>query len=148
MPGGEIAAARRGAAVGLLCLALGIIGCGTPVGQVTGKVTHHGSPVAEAQLVFRSTAKSDDQFFGLSDQNGTYHVSYRTYQGLPVGDYEVTVTWHTLPGGKPLPPGETGRVLKETGKAVKHEVVFQKQISRGTNAIDLELNDGKKKSDG
>lgn len=144
MPG-RSSVTPRWASLGLLLVG-GVVlaGCGTPVGRVTGKVTHKDQPVAGAELVFQSEAKKDEQFFGNAGDDGTYQVSYRTYNGLPVGRYQVTVRHYTLPNGKPLPPGEAGAALKSDEKAVERVYVFTKEIVTGTNAVDFELTKGKK----
>jgi hypothetical protein len=56
----------------------------------------------------------------------------------------VTITCYRLPGGKPLPAGEESTVIKTQGRAVKHAVVFEKEIVAGANAIDFEMTQGKK----
>lgn len=123
---------------------LGLAGCGTPTGQVTGKVFWNQKPVPRAELLFEATADAQLQFFGNSDEEGKYHVSYRTFKGLPVGRYKVTITNYTLPGGKPLPEGEKGRVLIDGGKAVQTAFTFEENISQGMQTLDFELSRGQK----
>ncbi len=136
---------RAGVLAVLLAAPLGLSGCGAPVGQVKGHVTLKKQPMPGAELAFHSVAKAEDQFFGGAGADGVYHVSYRGNRGLPVGDYQVTVSWYTLPNGKPLPPGEDGQAIKNADGAVKHSAEFQKQVSSGANVIDFELTEGKKK---
>lgn len=139
----------RGAfrSLGCLLLASGLVwlsGCGTPTGQVTGTVTWKQKPVAGAELVFEAVNKPDDQFFGLAADNGVYQVSYRTYKGLPIGRYKVTVTRYSMPDGRPVPEGEKGAVLKSQDKVVTSLFTFEKEIVSGSNQIDLELTAGAK----
>lgn len=137
--------------LGCLLLASGLVwlaGCGTPTGQVTGTVTWKQKPVAGAELVFEAVNKPEDQFFGLAADNGVYQVSYRTYKGLPIGRYKITVTRYSLPDGRPVPEGEKGAVLKSQDKLVKSVFTFEKDIGSGANQIDLELTAGGTKGKG
>ncbi len=120
-----------------------LAGCSKPVGQVTGKVTLKGEPVAGADVMFQSVAEANDQFFGNSGEGGAYAVSYREYKGLPVGSYRVVVTRFTQTDGKSLPGGEQGRVLKTTGNVAKKAYQFEKEIAAGDNTLDFELTQGK-----
>ena len=129
---------------GSLLLALG--GCGPPSGQVAGKVTFKGQPAAGAELKFQSASNADEQFSGIAGDDGAYVLSYRTLEGLPPGRYNVTITHFTLPGGKPLPAGEAGEVLKSAEKAVKANYVFEQEIVAGPNSIDFELTKGQKQA--
>lgn len=119
-------------------------GCGVPTGQVKGQVLWNQKPVARAELCFESTTDAQMQFFGSADDAGNYHVSYRTFKGLPVGQYKVTIIHYTLPGGKPLPEGEKGRVLIDDGKAIQTTFTFQENIAAGAQTIDFELAKGQK----
>ena len=85
-----------------------LAGCGTPSGQVSGKVTFKDQPAAGAELKFESASNAEEQFFGIAGDDGAYALSYRTLDGLPPGRYVVTITHFTLPGGRPLPSGEEG----------------------------------------
>lgn len=127
----------------VLVLTAGVAGCGPGVGRVTGRITLKGEPVVWADLRFESASTPAGEFFGLITDDGTYAVSYRELKGLPIGSYRVTVTRYTQPDGKPLPAGEAGRVAKSSGKVGKTAYQFEKEIVAGTNAIDLELSDGK-----
>ncbi len=119
-------------------------GCGVPTGQVTGTVTWNQKPVPGAELIFESTADPKEQFFGRGDDQGKYHVGYRTLTGLPVGRYKVTITHFTLPDGKPLPGGEKGNILRNEGKAVPLVFTFEEEISQGRATLDFDLSRGKK----
>lgn len=132
----------------LPCAALFLLaGCGVPVGQPTGKVTWKGQPASGADLTFQSETDPALQFFGRSGDDGGYQVSYRTYKGVPVGRYKVTVAWHFLPGGKPLPGGEAGAVLRNSGKALKQGFVFEADVPAGASTHHFELSRAKQKID-
>lgn len=127
---------RRTVLCGLL-VALG--GCGGAVGQPTGKIVWNGQPVAGAELMFESDRDAALQFFGRSGDDGVYQLSYRTFKGVPVGHYKVTVTGTFLPGGKPLPTGEAGVALRSSGKAARRAFLFERDVAAGSSTIDLDL---------
>lgn len=120
-----------------------IAGCGASTGQVSGKVTFKSQPVSRGNLVLKSSAQPDLEFFGMVREDGSYQISYRTYNGLPVGKYTVTISRHVLPGGKDLPAGEKGQVLIDAGKTIQQAFTFEKNIVAGNNGIDFELSEGK-----
>lgn len=124
-----------------------LVGCGQPVGQPAGKVTWKTQPAAGADLTFQSEKDATLQFFGRSGDDGRYQVSYRTYKGVPVGRYKVTVAWQFLPGGKPLPGGEAGNLLRNSGKAIKKGFVFEADVAAGASTLDLELSQAKQTID-
>lgn len=130
---------RSGPALVLLTLC-SFVGCGGPAtGQVTGAVRLDGIKLGGAELFFQSVSNPDDLFLAVTSRNGTYEVSYRELDGLPVGRYTVTIRIYTLPGGAPFPPGERAEELKAEGKLVQASYVFEKDVASGQNTIDLEL---------
>jgi len=131
------------------CLLAGLLaGCGGRLGQVKGMVTLAGRPVADAELFFKSKAKSDQEYFGVSGADGAYQVSYRMSTGMPAGAYEVRVTRYVLGDGSPLPTGEEGDAIRSEGRAFKEIYHFETEINTGDNEAPFELNLGKRKEDG
>jgi hypothetical protein len=100
--------------------------------------------VGGAELKFAPAATLDDWFTGVSAPNGTYQVSYRTLEGLPVDHYQITIKVASLPSGVPFPPGEQRDSLLSEGKLVEASYAFEKDIVAGENHIDFELTEGKK----
>jgi hypothetical protein len=89
------AAALGAAVLGALCL--GSCGGGPPMGEVSGKVTFEGRPVAEGRVSFMNTTAGTGGEGQLKD--GAYTLS----APLPPGDYKVMVTPLTVrqqDGGK------------------------------------------------
>jgi hypothetical protein len=89
------AAASRLLSAALMVFALGCTGKPPATGKpVKGTVTYSGSPVEGASVSFISSTVSG---YGSTDTEG--HFTLRTGQGegLPVGDYQVTVTKTELP---------------------------------------------------
>jgi hypothetical protein len=118
-------------------------GCGSPAGQVEGTVTLNQKPVADAEFLFESTADAHEQFFGTSNIDGWFTVSYRTKKGMPVGTYRVIVTQHTLKKGT-MPTGEHAAILKGQGATVKVCHAFERTIAAGMNNLRFELSEGTK----
>ena len=107
--GGQI-----GVIASLLLIALSV-GCGEsgpPPIVVTGKVTIDGKPATEGGVTYRDVATGLQQFAGGIAPDGTYSIRNRREEGLPPGQYHVTV------------------LVTETPKAVSGETVaLPKSIS-------------------
>lgn len=78
----------------LLAAATGccVLGCGKGkvLGPVSGNVTFQGKPVTEGSVLFRNEEKGVYMTAKL-DQAGHYEVKQPTGDGLPPGDYAVSV---------------------------------------------------------
>jgi hypothetical protein len=120
-------------------------GCGDPTGRPAGKVTLGGQPVVGAELRFEPSANKDAPVTGLSGEGGVYVLDFGKKGGVPVGPCVVTITYYTLPNGKPLPGGEQGSALRsDPEKVARHEYVFEKEVVKGDSAMDFELSVGRK----
>jgi len=62
-----------------------------PTGQVTGKVTYKGSPVAGATVSF-STPNAPGLGIGTTDAQGGYQLRTGALEGAVIGDHVVLVT--------------------------------------------------------
>ena len=132
---------------GLLLLAAVLVsstGCGPTVGEISGKVLLDKQPIANVEIVFISTADANQQYYGLSLDDGSYQVDYRTLKGMPVGRYDAKVTRYLQPDGKSLPAGEEGEVMKSSGQAVKVTYVLPIEVARGEHPLDLVLDNAEK----
>jgi hypothetical protein len=87
----------------------------------------------------------NQQFFGVTGDDGSLHVSYRTKDGIPPGTYEIRIRSITQRDGQPLPPGEEGAVLRQAGATVSREFVFNAELKSGPNELDLKLENGRLK---
>lgn len=94
-----------------LCLVLTVLvtglGCNRssdgPIGQISGTVTYEGRPVSEGMVCFSSGANG--VFINVPlQEDGTYVVIRAKGQGLPVGNYLVTVI--PPPPDGPMVPGK------------------------------------------
>jgi hypothetical protein len=98
---------ERVSTVGILLLAAS---CGDgrfkPTFPVQGSVTYMGEPAAGAKVFFHSLDDPDDQLskpMATVQADGSFVIStYRRNDGMPAGEYTVTVIW--------LPPGYQGPI--------------------------------------
>ncbi len=124
----------------LACLS----GCGADSAEVSGNVTKQGQPVGGASIVFANQSDANAPgYTGVAEPDGKYLLYPGDESGVKPGKYRVTVTWWTLRDGSPLPEGEEGASLRDSGQAVKHEVTFEKDVTPGANTIDLPVDQGK-----
>jgi hypothetical protein len=137
-PGHRGASGRLGPALALLA-ALLAGGCGAPVGQVSGRVTFQGQPVPNAELVFTLDKQPADVFYAVSREDGRYVVDRGEKRGLPPGKYQVAVTDYVQANGAPLPGGEEGAVLRNSGQAVQQTHSLTKDVAAGKNEIEIKL---------
>jgi hypothetical protein len=140
---------RSFARLGLVAFMPLLAGCGSPLGQASGKVTFNGEPVPLAEVGFEAKDDPRRQAFGTTGEAGTYTLAYPNGRGLPPGKYVVTVTRHTLPGGRPLPAGEKGlALLAEDGKTVSRPYYYEVDLQVGPNSHDFELTAGQDRRPG
>lgn len=119
-------------------------GCGPPLGRVSGTVTFQGRPVPLAEVGFEARDEPGRQAFATTGEDGRYTLAYPNGKGLVPGRYAVKVTRHTLPDGRPLPPGEQGTaLLAEDGKTVSRHYYFEVEVTAGANTHDFELTRGR-----
>src|SRR5207247_2345601 len=108
-----------------------------PTQPVYGLVTFEGVPAPGAYVVFQSVTSSSLRADGLVESDGRLRLStYTAYDGVPAGDYQVTVVWRKPfrdSAGKPGPNLLPARYAdaKQSGRRV--------QITEGVNEVVLEL---------
>jgi hypothetical protein len=119
---------------------------GPPTGRPSGRVLLDGKPVVGCDMRFVPADDPDQAFIGISGGGGDYQVSYRTFNGLPVGRYQVTITRYETADGKELDYGEESEAQTSDAKAVSYS--FETDIARGSNAVDFELKQGQKAPSG
>jgi hypothetical protein len=85
--------------IGLLSALAGCSGRGAQKGvfAVSGKLTYQGQPMDHAQITFRLVNDPNPKALGKlarADANGVYKAtSYHRFDGLPAGEYVVTIQW-------------------------------------------------------
>jgi len=79
---------RPAAALAAALAAVGLSGCnsGPPMGEVSGKVTFEGKPVAEGRVTFMNSGA------GTGGEGKLKDGAYALTAPLPPGEYKVTVT--------------------------------------------------------
>lgn len=135
--------ARRGRApfAALAAAALFVTGCGdtgperVQVFPAEGKVIWNGQPVAGALVVLHPSAGNPISARAQTEKDGTFKLStYDTGDGVPPGEYTVTVEWRKLiqkdgeykPGPNVLP----NKFSQPTTSTLKV------RIAEGTNVLD------------
>ena len=128
----------RRTATALIVLALA--GCGSEFGaEVTGVVTLDGIPLENGVVAFHPE-HGGPVAHGVIGQDGAYVVMTGRQEGLPVGDYAVTVVANETPtsdagSGPPAP----GRRLTSEKVSDKSTTDLRYQVQSGHNEIDLNL---------
>lgn len=115
---------------------LSLTGCESRV-ALSGKVLENGQPLPEAELRW----VGDNSFAsGASDASGAYVLDAGGKKDIPVGKYEVTVSWWRGTDGKPLPQGEAGSAMKsKQGAAVQYSATVSVEVTSSTKTLDLDV---------
>ena len=116
------------------------LGCNSSTVKISGKVTLNQEPVAGTIIDFTSSDGSKN-FRGVSLDDGTYRIDYGADGGLPMGRYQITVSRAETLDGQPLPSGEAGMVLRNSGQAIDRRYVLHKEIATSSTEFDLVLDD-------
>lgn len=122
----------------LLVALLGtVVGCGQggpSLVQVTGSVSVDGKPANGATVIFHPTDKEMKLIpAATTDENGKFKLATSAREGVPVGSYDVTVTWpdpsvqptpaQKLQGlGEPGPDLLNGKYQKKGASGLKADI--------------------------
>ncbi|MFW6114559.1 MAG: carboxypeptidase-like regulatory domain-containing protein [bacterium] len=130
-------------------------GCGGtdfgPMGAISGKVTIDGEPVKEGTKVLFMHPSEGHAGFGITDAAGEYRIEWRkggtTYDGLPVGNYQVMIVpadyvdVDELSADEMLAGGgdqqATGQIPPKYLRGSTSGLAYE--ISEGENEIDIDL---------
>lgn len=137
---------ERVAKVGLLAIvAIGlavISGCGgTYDAAARGMVTLDGKAVPRGNVLFHSVSGGPAACASIGE-DGSYVIRTGREEGLPAGDYQVSVTANEAPtvtqtsNGGPPPPGKS---ITPAWYRMKETSGLKYTVARGKNTIDLEL---------
>lgn len=117
-------------------------GCGGGEATLSGRMMSSGQPATGASLEVQSMADAARRGSGAVLADGAYRIDFGTKQGLPPGDCRIEIRHTVAKDGKPLPPGEDGMAMRQSGRVRNIHVAFVRSLSSGTNQIDFELDEG------
>jgi hypothetical protein len=124
--------------VACVCLA----GCGGVYdSSVSGTVTLDGNPVTRGTVAY-NPVQSGPSAYARIDEDGSYTVRTGREEGLPAGEYQVTVIANEPPAvrqtaqGGPPPPG---RPITPPWYRTKQTSGLRFTVDKGSNEINLEL---------
>ena len=134
-----------------LCLSL-TIGCGKPqipLGQVRGRLTLDGEPIAKAKIWFEPVAGGRPSF-GESDRSGYYSVRYNAKRkGALPGEHTVRIStfqeaYEPLEGEDTVDSEEATLIESNPGRAEEIPAKYlddplKVTVAEGSNTIDLTL---------
>jgi len=119
-----------------------ISGCGGPYdASVSGAVTLDGQIVPRGTVAFHPVTGGPVAYAPIRS-DGSYVVRTGREEGLPAGEYQVTVMSNELPAqletkeGRPQPPG---KAITPPWYCSKETSGLQFTVEPGANEIDLEL---------
>lgn len=96
-----------------------------PRGQVTGKVTVDGQPLAKGCQVYFQADKGGYTAAGVVGDDGQYTVAYAGGSGLPIGDYRVQLSPPLVvdpaPAATPVDPTQMAGRMKLSAKSKRPE---------------------------
>ncbi len=112
-------------------------GCGGGHGaSVSGRVTLDGKPLDTGTVTFHPEGGGPTAYGGIHS-DGSYQVKTGTQQGLPPGEYRVTVLATTEPPTDgPSVPGEQITPFRYANPA---ESGLRFTVARGSNRYDIDL---------
>lgn len=118
-------------------LMLAAAGCGGGHGaSVTGRVTLDGKPLDTGTVTFHPEDEGPTAYGGIHP-DGSYQVKTGTQQGLPPGEYRVTVMASTEPPTDgPSVPGE---MITPPRYADPAQSGLRCTVERGANQYDIPL---------
>ncbi len=127
---------------GSLCTLMAVAGCGGPYDStVSGVVKLDGNIVPRGTVAYQPKA-GGPAAYGLIQDDGTYVIRTGREEGLPSGDYYVTVTANEPPAvaqtasGGPPP---SGKPITPPWYRTRNTSGLSFMVEPGNNEIDLEL---------
>jgi hypothetical protein len=134
---------RLSVAVGVAFACATVVGCGgTYDASVTGKVTLDGNLVPRGTVSFSPSSGTGSSAFGMIDGDGNYVLRTGREEGLPAGQYSVSVV-----ASEPSPPRGANGGPPPLGKMITplwyRDIAtsgLSYTVTAGSNEINLELN--------
>jgi len=108
--------------------------------SVTGKVTLEGSPVPRGTVSYNPVQQGPTAY-GLIKEDGSYLVRVGREEGLPAGEYRVSVVANeeSTPNKNPSLPPTPGKPITPRWYRSSKTSGLNATVSAGANKIDLEL---------
>ena len=117
-------------------LLLAVLGCGDPNwGSANGTVINNGNPLTSGVVAFHPTNNGPVAVASISP-DGRFKAMTGAKEGLPVGEYKVTVIDQTIPK---MGTTETAKLLTPAKYISEKTTDLTISIKAGPNAIDLIL---------
>jgi hypothetical protein len=123
---------------------LSVTGCGGPFdSSVRGKVTLDGNPLPRGVVTYQPVSGGPSAYAMIEENaGGSYVIRTGRGEGLPSGEYYVTVTAnepsassHSSKGGPPPP----GKLITPAWYRARETSGLKFTVQRGKNEINLEL---------
>jgi hypothetical protein len=125
---------------GLAVLAT-VVGCGGPYDStVSGDVTLDGAPVPYGTVTFHSISGGPAAYARIED--GSYSLNTGAEEGLPSGEYEVTVAANEPPAAEQVASGTPppyGKQITPARYRSRQTSGLKYNVTAGHNQIDLQL---------
>jgi hypothetical protein len=99
-------------------------------------------------VVLESPTEADEQYYGLTTEDGSLYVGYRDKSGVTPGPWKIRVTHHTQRDGRPLPGGEAGQAFRASNHVVARTYHFDQELAGGRNVLELKLEAAANVTDG
>jgi len=132
---------RSAGAIGSI-VALCICGCGGAYdASVSGIVTLDGNAVPRGTVTY-SPLQPGPPAYGEIAEDGSYSVRTGTEDGLPQGEYQVTVTAEEPPANARTAAGgppPSGKAITPVWYRLKDSSGLKYMVESGSNTIDLKL---------
>jgi len=126
----------------LVCVLGSLIGCGKggpSLVQVTGSVTVDGKPANGATVIFHPTSQDVKLIpAATTDEGGKFKLATSAKEGVPVGSYDVTVTWPD-PSVQPT-PAQKLQGLGEPGP----DLLNGKYAKKGASGLKIDITSSSK----
>jgi len=142
--------------LGFLTLTTLVVGCGNKGGvyaTVSGVITHNGTPVEGAQIIFHPTVEVDGKkqqsYAALTDSSGKYVIaSVGKEPGFPPGLYKITIAKQQGKGAAAaeLDAGQLDAMTSDTGPTGKSGPVHllpREYATLGSSKLSATLQEGK-----
>lgn len=126
----------------VLALAATIAGCGGPYdASVVGVAKLNGTALPAGTRVIFNPAQAGPSGYGLIEDDGAYEVMTGRDEGLPSGEYVVTVVANevSVPNPNPSLPPTPGKPLTPARYRSPEQSPLKFTVAPGNNEINLEL---------